>query len=84
MWGNKEQFLTAARELAQSRDEAAPGVGKILIMANSSPRRIRCSPVGWVTGASRGRRPDLEGGQSRGTSTSGRPGPGEEGGHGSI
>ena len=25
VWGNKEQFLTSARELAQSRSEAAPG-----------------------------------------------------------
>src|SRR6185436_284720 len=33
VWGNKEQFLAAARDLATSRDEAAPGEWeKIVIM----------------------------------------------------
>ncbi len=68
VWGNKEQFLTAARELAQSRDEAAPGEWeKILIMGKQlAPEDPLFTGSGTVTGAAAGGVDlDLEGGQSR-------------------
>ena len=68
VWGNKEQFLTAARELAQSRSEAAPGEWeKILIMGKQlAPEDPLFTGAGTVTGAAAGGVDlDLEGGQSR-------------------
>ena len=68
VWGNKEQFLTAARELAQSRAEAAPGEWeKILIMGKQlAPEDSLFSGGGPVAGAASGGVDlDLEGGQSR-------------------
>jgi pilus assembly protein FimV len=68
VWGNKEQFLTAARELAQSRSEAAPGEWeKILIMGKQlAPEDPLFTGGGAVTGAAAGGVDlDLEGGQSR-------------------
>jgi len=68
VWGNKEQFLTAARELAQTRSEAAPGEWeKILIMGKQlAPEDPLFSGGGTVTGAAAGGVDlDLEGGQSR-------------------
>jgi len=68
VWGNKDQFLTAARELADSRDEAAPGEWeKILIMGKQlAPEDSLFSGAGAVSGATAGGVDlDLEGGQSR-------------------
>ena len=68
VWGNKEQFLHAARELADSRDEAAPGEWeKILIMGKQlAPEDPLFSGAGAVSGATAGGVDlDLEGGQSR-------------------
>ncbi len=68
VWGNKEQFLTAARELAQTRSEAAPGEWeKILIMGKQlAPEDSLFTGAGTVTGAAAGGVDlDLEGGQSR-------------------
>jgi pilus assembly protein FimV len=68
VWGNKDQFLTAARELADSRDEAAPGEWeKILIMGKQlAPEDALFSGAGAVSGATAGGVDlDLEGGQSR-------------------
>jgi pilus assembly protein FimV len=68
VWGNKEQFLTAARELAESRSEAAPGEWeKILIMGKQlAPEDPLFSGGGAVAGATAGGVDlDLEGGQSR-------------------
>jgi pilus assembly protein FimV len=68
VWGNKEQFLTTARELAQSRDDAAPGEWeKILIMGKQlAPEDPLFSGGGAVAGATAGGVDlDLEGGQSR-------------------
>jgi pilus assembly protein FimV len=68
VWGNKDQFLTAARELADSRDEAAPGEWeKILIMGKQlAPEDPLFSGAGAVSGATAGGVDlDLEGGQSR-------------------
>jgi len=68
VWGNKEQFLTAARELAQTRAEAAPGEWeKILIMGKQlAPEDPLFTGAGTVTGAAAGGVDlDLEGGQSR-------------------
>ncbi len=68
VWGNKDQFLTAARELADSRDEAAPGEWeKILIMGKQlAPEDSLFSGGGAVSGATAGGVDlDLEGGQSR-------------------
>ena len=68
VWGNKEQFLLAARELAQSRAEAAPGEWeKILIMGKQlAPEDPLFSGGGAVAGAASGGVDlDLEGGQSR-------------------
>ena len=68
VWGNKEQFLQAARELADSRAEAAPGEWeKILIMGKQlAPEDPLFSGAGAVSGATAGGVDlDLEGGQSR-------------------
>ncbi|MBV9696976.1 MAG: hypothetical protein JO005_08640 [Gammaproteobacteria bacterium] len=68
VWGNKEQFLQSARELAESRDSAAPGEWeKILIMGKQlAPEDPLFSGSGPVTGAAAGGVDlDLEGGQSR-------------------
>src|SRR5712672_1088630 len=69
VWGNKDQFLTAARELADSRDEAAPGEWeKILIMGKQlAPEDPLFSGAGAVSGAAAaGVDLDLEGGQGSG------------------
>jgi pilus assembly protein FimV len=68
VWGNKEQFLQTARELAESRAEAAPGEWeKILIMgkqlAPDDPLFAGGAPVSGATAG--GVDLDLEGGQSR-------------------
>jgi pilus assembly protein FimV len=68
VWGNKEQFLNSARELAQSRVDAAPGEWeKILIMGKQlAPEDPLFSGGGAISGASAGGVDlDLEGGQSR-------------------
>jgi pilus assembly protein FimV len=68
VWGNKDQFLTAARELADTRAEAAPGEWeKILIMGKQlAPEDPLFSGAGPVSGATAGGVDlDLEGGQSR-------------------
>ena len=68
VWGNKDQFLQTARELAESRTEAAPGEWeKILIMGKQlAPEDPLFSGGGAVTGAAAGGVDlDLEGGQSR-------------------
>src|SRR5205085_36402 len=68
VWGNKDQFLQAARELADTRSEAAPGEWeKILIMGKQlAPEDPLFSGAGAVSGATAGGVDlDLEGGQSR-------------------
>src|SRR5437899_1507235 len=68
VWGNKEQFLQTGRELADSRDEAAPGEWeKILIMGKQlAPEDTLFSGAGAVSGATAGGVDlDLEGGQQR-------------------
>jgi len=68
VWGNKDQFLQTARELAESRADAAPGEWeKILIMGKQlAPEDPLFSGAGAVTGAAAGGVDlDLEGGQSR-------------------
>jgi pilus assembly protein FimV len=68
VWGNKDQFLQTARELAQTRAEAAPGEWeKILIMGKQlAPEDPLFSGAAAVTGAAAGGVDlDLEGGQSR-------------------
>src|SRR5437763_10062427 len=68
VWGNKDQFLQAARELADTRSEAAPGEWeKILIMGKQlAPDDPLFSGAGAVSGATAGGVDlDLEGGQSR-------------------
>jgi pilus assembly protein FimV len=68
VWGNKDQFLSSARELAQSRSDAAPGEWeKILIMGKQlAPEDALFSGGGAISGASAGGVDlDLEGGQSR-------------------
>jgi len=68
VWGNKEQFLQTARELAGTRAEAAPGEWeKILIMgkqlAPEDPMFSGAAPAGGALAG--GVDLDLEGGQSR-------------------
>jgi pilus assembly protein FimV len=65
VWGNKEQFLQTARELADSRDRAAPGEWeKIVIMGKQlAPEDGLFSGGGG--GSLGGVDLDLEGGQSR-------------------
>ena len=67
VWGNKEQFLQAARELAASREEAAPGEWeKIVIMGKQLAPDDPLFAGGGTTGATAGGVDlDLEGGQSR-------------------
>src|SRR5256886_1882628 len=68
VWGNKDQFLQAARELADTRTEAAPGEWeKILIMGKQlAPQDPLFSGAGAVSGATAGGVDlDLGGGQSR-------------------
>ncbi|MBS0365278.1 MAG: hypothetical protein JSR67_05580 [Proteobacteria bacterium] len=68
VWGNKEQFLQTARELAASRDAAAPGEWeKILIMGKQiAPEDPIFAGGGAVSGATAGGVDlDLEGGQNR-------------------
>src|SRR2546430_1879746 len=56
VWGNKDQFLQAARELADTRSEAAPGEWeKILIMGKQlAPEDPLFSGAGAVSGATAG------------------------------
>jgi len=68
VWGNKEQFLTAARELAATREDAAPGEWeKIVIMGKQlAPEDPLFAGGGATSGAMAGGVDlDLEGGQSR-------------------
>jgi pilus assembly protein FimV len=68
VWGNKEQFLQTAHELAQTRVEAAPGEWeKILIMGKQlAPEDVLFSSAAGVGGAAAGGVDlNLEGGQSR-------------------
>jgi pilus assembly protein FimV len=83
VWGNKEQFLTAARELAASRAEAAPGEWeKIVIMGKQLAPDDPLFAGGGTTGASAGGVDlDLEGGQDRvDFDLLGEPTPGAHGG----
>jgi pilus assembly protein FimV len=69
VWGNKEQFLNSAHELASTRAEAAPGEWeKILIMGKQlAPEDPLFSGGSAVSGAAAaGVDLDLEGGQSGG------------------
>jgi pilus assembly protein FimV len=68
VWGNKEQFLSSARELADTRSEAAPGEWeKIVIMGKQlAPDDPLFTGGGAVSGAIDGGVDlDLEGGESR-------------------
>ena len=67
VWGNKDQFLQAARELAGTRAEAAPGEWeKIVIMGKQLAPEDPMFASGGVSGATAGGVDlDLEGGQSR-------------------
>ncbi|HYL02162.1 MAG TPA: FimV/HubP family polar landmark protein [Steroidobacteraceae bacterium] len=68
VWGNKEQFLQMAHELAGSRADAAPGEWeKILIMGKQlAPEDSLFTGGGAVSGATAGGVDlNLEGGQSR-------------------
>jgi pilus assembly protein FimV len=68
VWGNKEQFLHSAHELATTRAEAAPGEWeKIVIMGKQlAPEDPLFSGAAAVSGAAAGGVDlDLEGGQSR-------------------
>ena len=69
VWGNKEQFLHSAHELASTRAEAAPGEWeKILIMGKQiAPEDPLFSAGSAVSGAAAaGVDLDLEGGQNAG------------------
>ncbi|HEX4647623.1 MAG TPA: FimV/HubP family polar landmark protein [Steroidobacteraceae bacterium] len=67
VWGNRDPFLQTARELAETRDEAAPGEWeKILIMGKQLAPEDPLFSGGAVAGATAGGVDlDLEGGQSR-------------------
>ncbi len=67
VWGNKEQFLQTARELAGTRSESAPGEWeKILIMGKQLAPEDPLFAGGATSGAAAGGVDlDLEGGQSR-------------------
>jgi pilus assembly protein FimV len=68
VWGNREQFLQSARELADSRDQAAPGEWeKIVIMGKQlAPDDPLFAGGSAVSGATAGGVDlDLEGGESR-------------------
>jgi pilus assembly protein FimV len=83
VWGNKEQFLQAARELAETRDQAAPGEWeKIVIMGKQlAPEDdLFGSSAAFGAAAAGGVDLDLEGGQSRvDFDLLGEPVPGTEG-----
>ncbi len=82
VWGNKDQFLQTARELAETRSEAVPGEWeKIVIMGKQlAPEDPLFSAGGGVSGATAGGVDlNLEGGQSRvDFDLLGEPVPGEE------
>jgi pilus assembly protein FimV len=68
VWGNKEQFLQTARDLAETRDQAAPGEWeKIVIMGKQlAPEDPLFAAGAAVSGAAAGGVDlDLEGGQHR-------------------
>ena len=67
VWGNKEQFLHSAHELAATRAQAAPGEWeKIVIMGKQLAPDDPLFSSGAVSGAAAGGVDlDLEGGQSR-------------------
>jgi pilus assembly protein FimV len=68
VWGNKEQFLQSAHELAATRDQALPGEWeKIVIMGKQlAPEDTLFSGGAAVSGAAAGGVDlDLEGGESR-------------------
>ena len=67
VWGNKEQFLTTARELAATRENAPPGEWeKIVIMGKQLAPEDQLFAGGGTMGAMAGGVDlDLEGGQSR-------------------
>jgi pilus assembly protein FimV len=84
VWGNKEQFLNSARELADTRAQAAPGEWeKIVIMGKQlAPEDLLFSGGGAVSGAMAGGVDlDLEAGESRvDFDLMGEPVPGHDGG----
>jgi len=84
VWGNKEQFLQSARELASTRDQAAPGEWeKIVIMGKQlAPDDPMFAGGGAVSGATAGGVDlDLEGGENRvDFDLLGEPVPGHEAG----
>ena len=67
VWGNKEQFVQTAHELAESRAEAAPGEWeKVIIMCRQlAPEDPLFADAGVSGAASGGVDLDLEGGQAR-------------------
>jgi pilus assembly protein FimV len=67
VWGNKDQFLTTARELAQSKDSGAPGDWeKILIMGKQiAPEDALFANAPAGGGGSVGVDLNLDGGQNR-------------------
>ena len=68
VWGNKDQFLQMARDLASTRENAAPGEWeKIVIMGKQlAPEDPMFAAGGGISGATAGGVDlDLEGGQSR-------------------
>ncbi len=67
VWGNKEQFVQTAHELAESRAEAAPGEWeKVIIMGRQlAPEDPLFADAGVSGAASGGVDLDLEGGQAR-------------------
>ena len=66
VWGNKEQFLQAAHELAATRDEAAPGEWEKIVIMGKQLAPDDSLFAGGTTGITAGGVDlDLEGGQSR-------------------
>ena len=67
VWGNKDQFLQTAHELAETRERAAPGEWeKIVIMGKQlAPEDSLFSGAGGGSGGGLGMDLDLEGGQDR-------------------
>jgi len=67
VWGNKDQFLNTAHELAETRERAAPGEWeKIVIMGKQlAPDDPLFAGAGNAGGAGLGMDLDLEGGQDR-------------------
>ena len=87
VWGNKEQFLQAARELAATREDAAPGEWeKIVIMGKQLAPDDPLFAGGGTMGATAGGVDlDLEGGQSRvDFDLLGEPVPGAQGHDGGV